>query len=774
MTAPTPASTAWRDVALSGRRLRWFGVGMAVGLAGTLLLWFTAVAPRLSRAYFRARHDLAAVNLLADRLGRFIAGAAPTAPSSHAPASTAEAQTAGDATDPLGPMPLEPAAGDGPPQEPAAPPQPQLPPPPEIEEPSHPILHTWAKEGYNVWNELQTVLHQEAWGDAAQLIFGAATGTDRGLIAHPDDPHLLVSYETMLRRLMRDFPQVRQRLRADYGERASLRLGAAMAAGDAAAIRTVAEQLWGTGAAVEASRWLGDRALARGCFDEAVQRYRIALEGADPSVRPVLRARVRLARAMTGRAGGEPVAVEVEIGAAQLSATRFERLLEEIASCRSGLDLDATPGGLAAPHVAPAPPPGRYEARVLSGVTFQAHNGSASREGYLRVATEGPCPGITIEGNRLLASDGWLLAAMGAESGERLWQAHLGERRRSGTRGLPAVPAARGERAFVRHASTQGLVLRCHGMARGTTQWVSPSELYVLSDPLLHGDRLMALVLAPHDGAGRAKAARPTRLPARRTTHKEVTLWQLRAVQFDVESGEALAQVPLVELDEGGKYATAYRATASGGTIAASVPGGVLCADTDGRVRWVRRLPWADEAVYRTAAAPLVAGDRVFAPVPGAELIVALEAASGARRWDARAGGLVRLIGLAAGRLVAEDRSGLLALDPADGRVLWRLPVEGSLQGVACGGPGGLAYTRMKRLGGKKSWCPEIVWLDPASGQEIASSPLEAMTFERRLVHDCAPGPMLAAGGRTYLAHRAPLPGNKDKLLFQLVLIDQP
>ncbi len=88
---------------------------------------------------------------------------------------------------------------------------------------------------------------------------------------------------------------------------------------------------------------------------------------------------------------------------------------------------------------------------------------------------------------------------------------------------------------------------------------------------------------------------------------------------------------------------------------------------------------WTYAAAYGVGAAPLVTGGTIYACV-GNEAVVALDPATGARRWERRCAAGRAAPALAGDRVIVGVRSSeVLALDPSTGAVAWRVPVAGGV-----------------------------------------------------------------------------------------------
>lgn len=782
---PAPVAPA-RTAPASPRSVhgfRWFLAGVAIGLTCVFAFVRGVVYPWACEKLAGRNGDPPAAVALLDRLG-LTDSRGPTGLDGGPKAPEVGREQPGDLPppEPAGPQPPDvPAPIDKPAAEEPQPEQaieqmPRGDARVTVDEASHPIAHEWSKEGYNLWTEIKAGLDQQAWDDVAQLVHDAAAGVDRGLVADYNDPQLLVPYGTMLALLVEDYPQVEEALRRRFGQRAALRLGAAAAVGDTAEVEAVAVGLWGTDASVEAYGWLGDRALARGDFTLALDHFHQALRGASPAARGLIEARARLAAALAGRDLGEPVSANVQYGGARLTARQFEGLVQDLIARRESRGFGADPDGLAAPEVPPAPPPGRYEARRFSPAQFAAEESSGPGRAALKAGWMGPSPSMTFDAGLLFATDGASLAAIAPASGDRAWSADLGVSQRSGRKAIPCRPVAAAGRVFVRAATEQGLVLRCFDGAKGSLLWTTDPARYVISDAFARGDCVLALALTPHR-LKKLSAQLPARPPFRgaerpsRRSEFGSDTFTLSLAAFDAGSGRVRNESRLLALADGGKYAIFYQAVAAGESIVTTLPGGVLATGPSGDVRWVRRTPWTDGALLRPAARPLVAGRRAFVAVPAQGAVLGLDLDTGRQLWETPLTAFARLVGLAGEHLIAEDEAGLAALDPSSGEILWRHALADPVEGIACGGPGALMYCRIDRTDPKRP-CPELVWVDPATGLAGATCPLASLASDRRTAQAFAPGPVITAGGRVFLGHRQPSSGSKTKELVELVRIE--
>ena len=128
----------------------------------------------------------------------------------------------------------------------------------------HPWVEEVGKEGYNLLAELASALDARAYRDACQVIANAAEPLSEGLLPDATDPRLFVSLPRGRRVCGTRSSGAVRVLGEGFGQTALLRLRGAAADDDVTGVQAIADQFYGTPAAAESQRWLGDRALAGG------------------------------------------------------------------------------------------------------------------------------------------------------------------------------------------------------------------------------------------------------------------------------------------------------------------------------------------------------------------------------------------------------------------------------------------------------------------------------------------------------------------------------
>jgi outer membrane protein assembly factor BamB len=215
------------------------------------------------------------------------------------------------------------------------------------------------------------------------------------------------------------------------------------------------------------------------------------------------------------------------------------------------------------------------------------------------------------------------------------------------------------------------------------------------------------------------------------------------------------------------------------GLLVVAAGGAVIACDGDGRVRWVRREHWlpppVDGSWMLAAQSPPVARDgRLYLVQPGSPGVVALDAASGRLLWRLGDVSVSRLCGIARDRLVVE-RIGLVAsagsskpgaadligVDAATGKVAWRYGPADLLDANLVSDEGVLLAVR-EPVAGKNARVAVLVNLDPATGRETRRCPLAACEDPQPFLGTFAP----SAGGLRVFFGRGPADATRDLVLL--------
>jgi outer membrane protein assembly factor BamB len=617
----------------------------------------------------------------------------------------------------------------------------------------HPLIEELSKEAYNFLAEFQALLDSEAFDEAARMIAATEPHATAGVASDRRDGRLLISLPAAIRLALRDWPELRRVMEERYADLAQLRVRRAMSEGDEAGVRSTALQFDATPAAALGARWLGDRALSRGHFEQALALYERAERTSEPALLTELAPRMRLAGAMLGREVGSAVSSDVELGDVRIAAAEFESIVQQMRERSAGSPQTAVHGAVSAPRIQDAPPPRGYTVQSparLDGPAGGSPNElpRAVREMNIDwVARQLAC---VVEGDSLYVGNRFHVAAYDLNSGQRQWQSPAPPGKAARTHDWPLTPMrplVTEKHVLCRQLTGDGPVLICFDKTNGEVAWSSqpPPGEWLASDPLVVQGRLLLLRTRP---AGA----------------REISLV---LCDYDPATGEPRDQQELLRLREAPWAARRVCEVAvADDALVAALGGCVVCADLAGGVRWVRKqlsVP-PDEDLSWSAQhfeSPLVDSGRLYLAQPGVRSIECVDADTGRSRWTRTLPDVHRLLGLVEGRLIVETGAGFQAFDPESGESIWRIEVslprlEGRFLGEA-----GLCYVRQTR--GERDDQdprPELAWLELQTGRELSSFVLNDLKRP-----DLRFGPMLSHKDRLWaFAGAGPNEPNRDLL----------
>lgn len=568
-----------------------------------------------------------------------------------------------------------------------------------------PLVEELSKETYNALTELQAVLESEAWDDAARLVTSFDPEASPGVAPYVNDKGLLTSLPVAVRLTQADYPQLRESLGQRFAALAQLRIGQAMAAGDAATVELATIQFAGTAAAAEAHRWLGDRALASGWFARALVEYERAIV-IQPLLAGEIGPRMRLAAAMQGRDVATPVSTSVQFGDLSLTAAEFEALVTEMKSRGQAAGLAVS---TAIVQTQPVPPSTGYEVQLRSKLDGPVGDRPAEEVGrrtnQYRVPWVDRQIATVVEDDVMYVANRFQVAAYNLTNGLRTWQSQPppGQIQRSQDWAMVAMqPLVTADKIFVRQLYSPNPLLVCLEKATGKLLWVTePVEReYVVSDPVIVQGQLVAL----------SASIQPDQQAI------------LRWTTFDPATGELLKQHDLVRLRNTWGSRGCCEVTAVDDGLVAVLGGVTIAVDPSGHLRWVRKhiaMPAEEDPrwVLQMYQRPLVVGERIIVAQPGVRAVECLEIATGRRLWNCVLPEVLNIAGISGERLIVRTETDLRALDLAEGKVLWRCPLEEAHSFQLIDGERILAAQRALVPGQSAMWLTRLLWIDAATGQ---------------------------------------------------------
>lgn len=520
-------------------------------------------------------------------------------------------------------------------------------------------------------------LDAEAWEDAHRAVAGLvpAVGLDvalHGLCPDPRDADRLATMPLFVSEALGAHPEFRAFMQGRPAERGALRLAQLRAAGDVAGMRVAAFEFQGTPAAAEAREWLAGRALAEGWFAAALAHVQAGLEDAPAVVRDRLLAIQSLAQAVAGDAvtvtpaGGIAAVPPAEVAAVVAASAAAAQPAATVAATapppghvEAVKRLDLGPGDKG-PVAVPYPgstghPIGRpWDGRFVSffGAPFMMHRLDWGAD----VCAITPGPGRLFVGNRLE------LVALDPATGAVQWRAAPGPKAGNlGSAGLvPMRPVWDAQRVFTRRLAIGGKpTIAALRLADGSVAWETPEAApgFWVSDPVLSGGMLWACEIV---SSGLSDL--------------------LTLVALDPVTGVRRGERRLTTLENAWQAAQGYlgdcQLAAAEGRLFVATSGCVLGCDADGQPLWMRRQSWLGPQAngwwwHQAGNAPLVHDGTLFILQPGTQAVSAIDAANGRLKWRVPVTLAKRLVGLAgrgdAARLVVETGESIVAIDPRDG-----------------------------------------------------------------------------------------------------------
>jgi outer membrane protein assembly factor BamB len=599
-----------------------------------------------------------------------------------------------------------------------------------------PLVEELSKEAYNTTTELQSVLESEAWPEAARLVTSLDAEAAPGVAPYLKDRVLLASLPVAVRLVLDDYPQVREALGEQFGPLARLRIGQAIAAGDAPAVEMATIQFAGTDAAAEAHQWLGDRALSCGWFERAIAEYRRAL-AAMPGLSGHIQPRIRLAAAMLGRDEGQPVTASVQFGELNMAPAEFEALVAEMRGRGNAAALlPATSSATQNPTV---PAEKRYEAHFRSrldgpvGDRPQEEVGDR-RTNQFRVPWVDRQLAAVVDGDAMYVSNRFQIAAYNLTNGQRTWQSQPPPSlpiQRSQEWSLVAMrPLVTASRIYARQLYGNNPTLACWEKASGKLLWwteAAAGEFFV-SDPVVMQGQLGLFSVQLLSGQ----------------------LGQLRWNTVDSESGELTSQSDLIRLRNTWGKRTCCEVAVLEDSLVCVLGGVTLSLDATGQVRWVRKhvtIPHEEDPrwVLQRFHLPLVAGGRLYIAQPGVRTIDCLDPATGRQHWSVILPEVLGLIGMSAERLIVRTETDLRALDGATGSTLWRTPAAELHSFQLVDERSIFIASRERPPQSTDQWLTRLTWLDAATGEATATCALPNLVD-----NDPRLGPLIAFKDRVF------------------------
>ena len=354
--------------------------------------------------------------------------------------------------------------------------------------------------------------------------------------------------------------------------------------------------------------------------------------------------------------------------------------------------------------------------------------------------------------DRLLVANRFQLASHDPQTGQAQWRAGVGGDA-AGTHewpGQPMKPVATTTHAYVRRLKKTGPALAAIRLTDGTIQWESKprSDHWLVSDPV-HIDGLLHVCTA-------TKAEGPV---------KGEVIYLLSLATLDPATGAVLQERPLVSLRDQWWPQRDCQLTVVDDSFVVICGGSVVCCEPSGAVRWVRRNLWVPSSIdsfwmFQAQSPPVVADGRLLVVQPGVPDVMAIDAADGRMLWKCSMPGPRRVLGCTGDTVVVERSRGIDALAIDDGRRRWRfdsadlldaclVSAGACLVGGAPAAAGGVlvAVREPAEDSGPQQpvFVPTLVWLDAGTGSPQRREGLPALRDQQPFF-----GPIVQQGERLW------------------------
>ncbi len=578
----------------------------------------------------------------------------------------------------------------------------------------HPLQLTVNKEAYNVQSELQSALVGGTFQDAGRIAMNFGLNDGVGLLPDRDDDNLFVSVPVAMATAVRGFPAFGDVLRDEFGPTGMVRVQQAARLGDLATLRSATVQFFGTPAAAEAERILGDRQMALGDFFGARRYYRNAARSANDEQRLAIQSRGLLANSLIGSS-------TPDVTDGLLDGVPLAPLVQEF---RTSTTINTA---------AVTPPPAlsaRYRLDVKARFDGQVGQ-NAGRGEYRHVDAFGRQFAVTVDDQRFYISNRFQTTAYKRDDGQQLWSASVGsdQGEAHAHRFTPMAPIRIGDKLFVRRIIKGAVELACLKPDDGQVLWKNRGgdKAEILSEPIALPGRIGAIINHRTD---------------------DDTL-DVRWTHLDPDTGKTLAEFPLLRLRDAWNGETPCALAVSDYDAIATIGGAMVSFDTTGSVHWVRREMWlptkvdpmAEDYLLSPPVFVLSADNEplVIVAAPASRRVVGIELASGRVRWQTVHPHLQGVLAANEGTLVVAESDGLIGLSSTTGDLVWSRPLAHRLTAHQVVGSQ-LIVAIEREAAGNKTW-PQLVQLDIATGSLVAEVQLDV---EEHADWRC--GPLFAVG----------------------------
>lgn len=606
-----------------------------------------------------------------------------------------------------------------------------------------PLIHGVDKELYSQMAEFDAAISGAAYADALGVATTIAPSQLTQLIPTQSDSRLLQSFESALAGARQRDAEFQQHMDLEFTPKAVLRVNEAIAKRDSREVADAAQRSFGTRAVEVAHAWLGDREMSLGNFTVARNHYQQAqrVSGGER-----YSDRLALCSAMLGSKVARSSTSVIRLNDSVMTSSEFGAVLDEMTDERGkgrtsspqlrATSINSVNAGVIKPplHVQARSEMGAIEPVVFRGIQPDSHVDAVTR----RIA-------VTADDSHLFVNSGCKLTAFNLANGSVAWSSNPTKPGNSPATLTAMQPLMAGKFIFARQWDSAGPSLVCFRTEGGERLWTSRSSEneVVASDPMLGDGKLHVLV-----------AVKPTQ--------QDVTL---RLISLDAATGREVASHDLVQLGSFWWRRQVCCVVPLDDSFVASLGGVVLHAKFSGEVRWVRSqvaLPAEVDPNWITqdCNSTFMDDDHVYVTQPGVRVIECLDRIDGTLRWRVVSPGIRRILGLSGSSLVVMTDSGVESFDRTTGKLVWTHQTNGPVGGTHCSDNRVVFAQRQRPQDASDAMIPEFVWLDSATGRQVAKSPVGSLAS-----NDPRIGPLLVIRNRPLAIYRRSTQSNQLELI---------
>ncbi|WP_157605349.1 outer membrane protein assembly factor BamB family protein [Schlesneria paludicola] len=595
----------------------------------------------------------------------------------------------------------------------------------------HPLVLSVNKAAYSARAEIQAALSSSNFDEACRIATTTMPDDDQVLLPDASDSAWFVSFGALQKMRLDELPEFRTAMAERYQELGSIRLRAATNQNDLVAVARITQQFLGTDAARDASVWLGDRDLASGQCESAIQRYLDAQQSREGNGHDVVAPRLILARTLAGQSSDTQASAalvelkdaSVALNSATLPKTAFEALIRDLGDQRARrhlvdheersdqLPLEVRPYALvfrARMDGDFGTDPGRWEFRINDAIGRQL--------------------AATSDGRRFYVSNRFQITCYSKDDAETIWSCGLGGEQADShlLPFIPMKPLVTEHHLFVRRLTKAGPELVCIGLAQGNIVWRQRPSLGVLADPVIWNGRLFTVTATKGDD----------------------DLVHVAATWFDDSTGAVTERRELMTLREPVERWYAAQLKFNDRLAICTVAGTTACFDWKGEMKWLRRhltlrRPVDELADDFRVHAPIVNGQCVIVALPGVREVCCFDLQNGRTVWSRPIADVRGILGASDSRIVVDTPRGLLSLSRESGAPVWFVPIAHRMEmfwlnGTTC------AVAHRVDAGGSRSM-PVMTWLNVETGARLGQSPIHGDLSEELLS-----GPLFASSGKFF------------------------